>query len=106
EQLKRNFRSLAEEDIAAFQQKISELEVQRQQLQLMQGTVDGISGAFGNLYADAILNTEDALKNLGQAFENIAKSIISGLIKIAVRYAINQAIGTASLAATTAASSA
>lgn len=106
EQLKRNFRSLAEEDIAAFQQKISELEVQRQQLQLMQGTVDGISSAFGNLYADAIFNTEDALKNLGQAFENIAKSIISGLIKIAVRYAINQAIGTASLAATTAASSA
>ena len=92
--------------VLSFQQKISDLEVQRQQLQLWQGTVDNISGACGNLYADAIFNTENAIENLGKAFENTAKSIISGLIKIAVRYAINQAIGTSSMAATAAASSA
>lgn len=92
--------------VAAFQQGISGLEVQRQQLQLFQGTVDSISDSFGNLYADAIFDTENAMENLEKAFEQTAKSIISGLIKIGVRYLINQAIGTASMAATAAASSA
>lgn len=105
-ELRRNFQGLTETEVAAFQQKISDLEVQRQQLQLFQGTVDNISGAFGNLYADAIFDTENAMENLGKAFENTAKSIISGLIKIGVRYLINQAIGQSSMTATAIASSA
>lgn len=105
EELKRSFEQ-GTLSVAAFQQKISDLELQRQQLQLFQGTVDNISDAFGNLYADAIFDTENAIENLGKAFEQTAKSIISGLIKIGIRYLINQAIGTSSMAATAAASSA
>lgn len=82
----------------AFRAKISEIAAEREGLQLFQNSIDGISGAFGNLYADAIFNTENAMENLGKAFENTVRSILSGLIKIAVRYAINQALGTKSMA--------
>lgn len=98
--LRQNFQGLTEGEILMFQEKITELETQRQQLQLWQGTVDSISGAFGNLYADAIFDTENAVENLGKAFENTAKSIISGLIKIAARYVMNQIIAQATMKAT------
>lgn len=104
-ELKRRFEA-GTLSVEQFRAKISELSAERESLGLMQNTVDGIAGAFGNLYADAIFNTEDAMKNLGKTFENLAKNIISGLIKIGVRYAINQAMGTASMTATAATSSA
>lgn len=104
-ELKRSFEA-GTLSVEQFRAKISELSAEREQLQLMQNTVDGIAGAFGNLYADAIFNTEDALENLGKTFENLAKNIISGLIKIGARYLINQSIGTASMATTAATSAA
>lgn len=104
-ELKRSFEA-GTLSVEQFRAKIVDLGMERESLGLMQNTVDGIAGAFGNLYADAIFNSEVALENLGKTFENLAKNIISGLIKIAVRYAMNQAIGTASMATTAAASSA
>lgn len=105
-ELRRNFQGLSQTEITEFQTKIAGLEMQRQQLQLFQGTVDDISGAFGNLYADAIFDTENALQNLTKAAESMAKNILSGLIKIGARYLINMAIGKASMASTAVASSA
>lgn len=92
--------------IEAFRTKIASLEVQRQQLQLFQTTIDGIAGAFGSFTNDILLDTENAIENLGKTFKKLSAGIISELVKIAVRYAINQAIGTASMAATAATSSA
>lgn len=97
EELRRNFQGLTSEEIANFQAKISELEMSRQQLQVIQKTVDGIGDAFGNLYSDAIFDTENAIKNLGESFQSVAKNIVSELIKIGVRYVINQAIASASM---------
>lgn len=106
ELLKQNFQTGLNPSVEQFRSAVSSLEVQRQELQLWQSTIDSISGSFGSFAGDVIFDTENAIKNLGKAFENVAKSIISELVKIGIRYAINQAIGAASMATSTAASAA
>lgn len=106
ELLKQNFQTGLNPSVEQFRSAVSSLEVQRQELQLWQGTIDSISSSFGSFAGDVLFDTENAIKNLGKAFENVAKSIISELVKIGIRYAINQALGTASMAASTAASTA
>src|SRR5690606_17814751 len=76
-----------------FRVKVASLETQRAQLQLWQGTIDNISGAFGNFVGDVFTDTENAMENLGKTFKNVANSIISDLVKIALRQAINAALG-------------
>ena len=88
----------------SFLEKMSDLSVQREQLGLLQSSVDGVSSAFGDFFGDAIFDTENALENLGKAFENLAKNAISELIKIGVKQALNLSIGKAGLAASTVAS--
>ena len=105
-ELRHNFQGLNQQEIETFRQKISSLETQRQQLQLFQGTVEDVAGTFGNLFSDMIFNTEDTLKNFGESFQNVAKNMIAGLVKIGARQAINQALSLKSMAATTAAGTA
>lgn len=101
-ELRFNFQGLTNEEVEQFRSKIATLENERQRLQLFESTIDNISSAFGNLFSDAIFDSENALKNFGKTFQGIAKSIISELVKIGIRYALNQAIATKAMAVTTA----
>lgn len=89
-----------------FIKKISDLSVQREQLSLLQSSVNGVSDAFGNLFGDALFDSENALANLGEAFKNLAKTAVSELAKIALRQALNLAVAKAGLASSLAAAKA
>lgn len=89
-----------------FLTKISDLSVQREQLGLLQSSIDGVSGAFGNLFGDALFDSENALENLGKAFESLAKTAVSELAKIGIRQALNLAVAKAGMASSLAAAKA
>src|SRR5690606_29935039 len=89
-----------------FIKKISDLSVQREQLSLLQSSVNGVSDAFGNLFGDALFDSEKALENLSEAFKNLAKTAVSELAKIGLRQALNLAVAKAGLASSLAAAKA
>lgn len=92
--------------VDVFRERITSLENAKQTFDLMRQGVDSLIDGFSTLSTDIIFNTGEAFNNLAETFQNIVKSVISGLVKIGARYLINQAIGTSSMAAQTAASTA
>lgn len=89
-----------------YAQTMAYWQMQQQQVQLLKSSVDSLTSSVGDGLTGVLFGAEDAMDNLGEAFKKVAQDIISGLIKIALRYAINQALGVTSMATTAAASSA
>lgn len=90
--------------VEEYKDSFSFLDTQRQALESLQGTVEGLYANLGNLVGDIFFDTDNTLKNLTASFKNLAKSAVSELAKIGIRYAINAAIGKSAMASTTAAS--
>ena len=79
-------------------------QMQREQVNLLKSGFDSLTSSVGDGFAGVLFNSEGAMQSLGEAFKKVAQDIIAGLIKIAIRYAINQALGVTSMATTAAAS--
>lgn len=100
---KRSFQLISNEEYAKGAAAIA---MQVQQVQLLGQAFDATAAGIGDSFVGAIFEGENALESLATTFKNVAKNIISGLIQVATRYAINQALGVSSMAATAAASAA
>lgn len=79
-------------------------QMQREQVSLLKSGFDSLTTSIGDGFTGVLFGSEGAMQSLGEAFKKVAQDIIAGLVKIALRYAINQALGVTSMATTAAAS--
>lgn len=96
----RNAKITPEQYTAAMQY----YQMQREQVSLLKSGFDSLTSSIGDGFTGVLFNSEGAMQSLGESFKKVAQDIIAGLVKIALRYAINQALGVTSMATTAAAS--